>query len=195
MLLVRNSKMKKSGDSSNVIYNFGIPALISTTGLKTCPNAQECAVGCFARSGAYRFSNVVKAYEKRLQAALSPTFSNQIQEELNNIKKRHPTKEVIIRIHDSGDFFDETYFKKWLIVILNNLDVKFYAYTKMVRMFKSKPLPKNFTLIFSYGGKEDHLIDPNIDRHSFVFENIIGLIKSGYINASENDLEALMEKS
>jgi hypothetical protein len=190
-LLVQNSKIKKSGNNEIVVYNFGIPALKSKQGLSTCPMASKCAVGCYARSGAYLFSNAALAYENRLKAALSPQFSALIQVELNAAKKRAKTKKIYIRIHDSGDFFSPEYFKKWLVVMLNNPEVTFYAYTKMVSFFKGIKLPSNFILIYSLGGREDNLIDQNTDRHSRVFETIEALTNSGYVNASSDDLQAL----
>jgi len=188
-LLVQNSKMKKA---SQLVYNFGMPALESNTGLKTCPNAGKCAIGCFAKSGAYLFSNVAKAYETRLQVALSDDFSSLIQTELNAIIKRNKNNApLFIRIHDSADFFDETYYNKWLVIMLNNPNVNFYAYTKMISFFKARKIPSNFTVIFSYGGKEDHLIDPINDRHSLVFENAIDLVNANYVNASHDDMLAI----
>lgn len=190
-LLVQNSKIKKSGNSEIVVYNFGIPALKSKAGLSTCPMASKCAVGCYAKSGAYLFSNVAKAYENRLKVAQGDKFTQLIQVELNAAIKRAKTKKVYIRQHDSGDWFSPEYFKKWLIIMLNNPNVQFYSYTKMVSFFKGMSLPSNFTLIYSLGGHEDHLIDRNIDRHSRVFETIEDLINAGYVDASSDDLRAL----
>jgi len=71
-------------------------------------------------------------------------------------------------------------------------DVEFYAYTKMVSMVQGAGVrPSNFTVIFSYGGKEDHLIDVSYDRHSQVFSDIEGLLQAGYIDASQDDSKAL----
>jgi hypothetical protein len=190
-LLVQNSKIKKSGNNEIVVYNFGIPALKSKDGLSTCPMAGKCAVGCYAKSGAYLFSNVAQAYENRLVAAQSDNFGAMIQTELNSAKKRAKTKKVYIRIHDSGDFFSPEYFKKWLVVMLNNPTVTFYAYTKMISFFKGIKLPSNFTLIYSLGGRQDSLIDQANDRHSRVFETIEELTAAGYVDTSKDDLKAL----
>ena len=187
-LLTQNSKMKKSGLGN--IYNFGIPAFKSSTGLMTCPMAKACAVGCYARSGAYLFSNVAKAYEYRLAQTLKADFKDQIQTEINKLVKKHKT--VMIRIHDSGDFYNVEYVKKWFEIMQSNPSVSFYAYTKMITLFESlKPeLPSNFKLIYSYGGKEDAKIKAT-DRHSKVFETIEALKASGYVDTSSDDLMAL----
>jgi hypothetical protein len=189
-LLTRNGKMKKS---SEYIYNFGIPAYQSTTGLKTCPNAGACAIGCYARSGAYLFSNVAKVFEWRLEQTHRADFEYAIQQEINKKKVK------FLRIHDSGDFFHLNYLKKWIRIALANPDVTFYAYTKQVEMVKKARenyyWPNNFIIIFSFGGLQDNLIDITRDRHSLVFPSLYAAKKAGYANASENDAVAFQSKN
>ena len=184
MLLTRNSKIKKSKKRT---FNFGIPAYQSTTGVKTCPNAAACINGCYAQAGAYIFSNVAQAFERRLTIAQSDDFVTLM------IKEIDVNKAERIRIHDSGDFFNEEYLYKWLTIMTLRPSVEFYAYTKMVSMFKAvqASLPKNFTVIFSFGGTEDKLIDVNKDRHSLVFTSEKELKAAGYANASDQDDVAL----
>lgn len=189
-LLAQNSKIKNSGSDSVLVFNFGIPAFQSKTGLKTCPNAGICASGCYARSGAYLFSNVAKKFEERLAATLKIDFVNKMQDDINIVIKKAKGRKIYIRIHDSGDFYSEEYFNKWNIIIFNNPEITFYAYTKQIEMFKrleSSLLP-NFILTFSFGGKQDALIDVKNDRHSMVFESTSILKKQGYIDASSHDL-------
>jgi hypothetical protein len=184
MFLVRNSKIKKSAKRT---FNFGIPAYQSNTGLKTCPNAGACAKGCYALAGAYRFSNVAQAFERRLTATQDDAFVDQM---LADIDKQRAER---IRIHDSGDFYNEEYLDRWLRIMRARPQVEFYAYTKMVSLFKkrSKDLPKNFTVIYSFGGTEDRLIDVKRDRHSLVFESVAQLKACGYSDASKQDDVAL----
>lgn len=183
--------MQKTG---TVIFNFGIPAFRSDTGLITCPNAKNCVAGCYARSGTYRFSVAVKAYEKRLAVTLSDNFVQVMSSAIQLKKIEAGKKSLFIRIHDSGDFYNEVYLKKWIDIINNNPSVQFYAYTKQVAMFKKFKalglIPDNFTTIFSLGGKQDHLIDVNTDRHAKVYSSSRKLDK-GYINATNNDLFAI----
>ena len=63
----------------------------------------------------------------------------------------------------------------------------------MVSLFKrrSQDLPKNFTVIYSFGGTEDRLIDVEQDRHSLVFESVAQLKACGYSDASNQDDVAL----
>jgi hypothetical protein len=186
MYLVRNSKIKKSAKRT---FNFGIPAYQSNTGLKTCPNAGACAKGCYALAGAYRFSNVAQAFERRLTATQSDNF---IISMLADIDKQRAER---VRIHDSGDFYNEEYLNRWIKIIEARPSVLFYAYTKMISMIKrrQKDLPKNLTIIFSFGGTEDRLIDVDKDRHSLVFESVEQLQACGYADASNQDDIALGE--
>jgi len=197
--LKQNAKMIKSGKSDKVIFNFGIPAFRSKTGLVTCPNAGACAAGCYARSGTYNFSNVVNAYEKKLELVQSDEFVPVINAEIALIKVKNKGKQVFIRIHDSGDFFDMTYWTKWQSIIQSNSDVQFYAYTKQVEMFKTEAANHkelaNFVLIFSLGGKQDHLIDRANERHSRVFESQESLSQAGYNDTTNDDLKAIDKAS
>ena len=185
--LTQNSKMKKM--SGVKTFNWGIPAYRAANGFKTCPNAAACAKGCYATQGAYLFSNVAKVFEARLQLALSPKFVDVISAELTRRKVQR------LRIHDSGDFFSAEYLDAWLRIMRANPSVQFYAYTKMISLFKryaaEGKIPANFSVIYSYGGTEDRLIDRKTDRHSWVFASENELKTQGYANASKDDTVAL----
>jgi len=187
--LTQNSKIKSM--SGIKTYNFGIPAYKSNTGLVTCPMADKCVKGCYATMGTYRFSNVARAFEERLQLTLSDSFVQVIDSE---IKRR---KVLRVRIHDSGDFYSPVYLSKWLEIMRLNPSTQFYAYTKMVKVFKDFEnrglMPVNFNYIYSYGGKQDNLIKAENERHSRVFESLEQLIEQGYIDASKDDNLALTD--
>jgi Gene product 88 len=189
--LSQNGKMKKIETAD--VYNWGIPAFMSKNGTRTCPMAGVCASGCYAQSGSYRYSNVASKYESRLELALSPQFETVIGQEIQYVKARASKrgKPCIIRIHDSGDFFSKEYTEKWLNIIQSHSDIVFYAYTKQVSQFKALDLPPNLIMIYSYGGREDHLIDPERDRHSAVFQDEKSLNEAGYANASQDDMVAI----
>lgn len=186
--LTQNSKLKKTSKKEGErAFNWGIPALKSASGFATCPNAGACALGCYAQAGAYRFSNVAATFERRLALTRSAEFEATILAELR--RKRVS----VLRVHDSGDFYSEEYARRWFAVMRAAPKVKFYAYTKQVAMFKAMrlELPANFTLIYSFGGKQDKLIDVKRDRHSLVFETLEDLKAAGYVDTTENDLNAI----
>ena len=177
--LTQNSKMK---NSSTPTYNWGIPAFMSKSGMRTCPFAGECVKGCYARQGAYVWSNVSPAFERRLELSQSDDFVPAISLEI----KRRRIKRV--RIHDSGDFYSTEYRDRWFDIMDACPDVEFYAYTKSFPFFEGVTLPSNFTLIFSEGGK---LEVPSESRHSRVFESKDELDAAGYADASKDDSVAL----
>jgi hypothetical protein len=198
-LLTQNGKMKKSSQNGITNVNWTIPAFQSSTGLKTCPNAGLCSIGCYARSGAYMFSNVKRAHEAKLALTQSDTFVGLIIADIDLWLKKRNTKHLKVRIHDAGDFYSVSYLDKW-VKIMNHFEtdsrVSFYAYTKQVELFKtSKGIPSNFTVIFSQGGKQDHLIDITKDRHARVFQTIEALESAGYQNGTEDDMVAACGKS
>ena len=191
----QNAKMRKSSQNDIHLYNWGIPAYKSNTGVITCPNASKCISGCYAKSGAYLFSNVAKAYESRLKLTQHVEFKTVIKYHIDKLLKKHKTGQVLIRIHDSGDFYSPEYLEAWCSIARqyhNETRLKFYAYTKMVQLCKDHAnIPNNLILIYSFGGRQDELINVNVDRHSFVFETVEHLELMGYSNASQDDTIAL----
>ena len=182
-LLTKNTKIAKSNVRA---YNFGIPAWRSQAGFATCPFAGICAKGCYAQAGAYRFSNVAKAFEERLALTRKPAeFFERITREIDRKRVER------LRVHDSGDFYSPEYLQLWLDVAFARPHVQFYAYTKSVAWVKeamaAKQVPDNFTFVFSYGGKQDALINREIDRHSWVFSSKQAMLDAGYADTTETD--------
>lgn len=213
-ILRQNSELRKDR-----IWNYSIPAwyaiLPSGERFMTCPKAGPCAQFCYARSGAYRFSNVLKAHTANLTRYLDnrEEWIGAIIAELQRRKFR-PNGEprslpiedddwlrawadaggAAVRIHDSGDFFSEQYLRDWLEIAQAVPDVLFYAYTKEIEMFRSVPEADqiaNFRYLFSTGGQTDHLIDPERDRHADVFPSLEATLAAGYQSQDENDLLAV----
>lgn len=189
--------MKRSSSDGVHVYNFGIPAFRSKSGLATCPMAGRCASGCYAMSGTYRFSNVAKAYETRLELTQSPNFQSIIMAELSKLTLKHKTGQILIRVHDSGDFYTKDYQQAWYKIAALNPRIQFYAYTKMISQSRSLESlkPSNFRLIYSQGGKEDALINADTDMHAKVFESLESLVKSRYVDGTESDLVAALGSS
>lgn len=197
-LFTQNKKIKDSNSENYIVVNFGIPAYQADDGFKTCPMAGTCKIGCYAQQGAYVWSNVKPAYEYRLQQTKLPenefieVFSKELKSWNNKAMKQG--KQLVVRIHDSGDFYSLDYALKWFKVMELFDDVIFYAYTKMIPMFKlfqkRNPVPSNFRLIYSFGGLADDKIDVNKDFHSQVFSSLDELQAYGYSDCTKNDLVA-----
>lgn len=184
-----NSKLNETAKHFDVkILNFSIPSgNDKLTGKITCPFAGPCLKLCYAKKGFYAFSNVQKALSERYLATKEQIFEERI---ISQITKLKTDKQVYIRIHDSGDFYSLAYFEKWISIANKLPNIRFYAYTKSHSILREQILPENFDLIYSYGSKNDHLINDNIERHAKIFDTLEQLESNGYINASKLDLLA-----
>jgi len=188
-LIASNSKLRKSH-----IHQWTIPALSASVvkngklqTVTTCPAAGTCAEACYACQGAYNFKGSVVAHTRKLQFMRDnpETWHDQIVAEIASKRKLKA-----FRIHDSGDFMSMSYAVQWFKVCEALPNVQFYAYTKMIRMFKgalADHIPANLSLIYSYGGKHDADIDPRKDRHSKVFSSVEAMHAAGYHDTSKTD--------
>jgi hypothetical protein len=72
-----------------------------------------------------------------------------------------------MRIHSSGDFFNQAYFNAWLLVAQAMPEKIFYAYTKSVKLWVNRldEIPTNLHLTASLGGKNDELIHIHNLKH------------------------------
>ena len=184
-LLTQNSKLKKTSKELGLrVFNFGIPAYKSASGKLTCPMADECVKFCYAKKGAYIWSNVKPAFEKRYQLTKTDNFVEAMNAE---IRKKKPD---YVRVHDSGDYYSRAYLKKWIDIANSNPNVRFYSYTNMIDMMLKTSLPSNYDIIFSDSGKQKHLIDETKHRHTKIFSSHADLDRASYTDASSIDLMA-----
>lgn len=204
------------------IWNWTIPAWYATrpdgTRFKTCPHAGICAQYCYARQGTYLFPSVTAAHHANLERVLADLdrWADDMVTELGHRRFRptgHPrdigidhrlvdpslldwvtTGGAAVRIHDAGDFFSDEYLAAWAGVADRVDDVLFYAYTHEVSRTKRLEhlFPVNLRVLFSTGGLEDHLIDPDTDRHADVFPSEEAIGHAGYESQDGNDLLAVL---
>lgn len=185
--------------------------------VNVCPQAGACAKLCYARTGTFMFPAVKAAHQRNLDLVLDdlPAWRTLMASELGHRRFRpsgvprmpwlgrghlHPVVANLldagaaaVRIHDSGDFLSEEYLRAWLWVAGETPDVLFYAYTKEVALFKGllthdRPAPPNFLWVYSLGGRQDHLIDRDRDRHAEVFPDETAIRAAGYVNQDAHDL-------
>lgn len=184
-LLTQNSKLKKTSKLTGLrVFNFGIPAYKSATGKLTCPFAGDCVKFCYAQKGAYSWSNVKPAFEKRYELTKTDDFVNEMNKE---IAKKKPD---YVRVHDSGDYYSKAYLDKWIEIAIHNPHVRFYSYTNSVELLKAADLPDNYDIIFSDSGKQKDKINTKVDRHTRIFATLADMTLAGYTNAMETDLNA-----
>lgn len=143
---------------TGVVHEFNLP-----TGT-TCPFALECKVtvnrvtGKFdVNKGQYR---CYAASAERFPAVREHRWAN-FELVRNGNKPEVPKDCTAIRIHASGDFFNQQYFDMWLELAIENPNVEMWAYTKSIRYWVNRldSIPGNLILTASYGGREDYLIE------------------------------------
>jgi hypothetical protein len=174
-LLSQNSKMKESSTNEIKILNWSLPAV------KTCPFAGECKKFCYASKGFYRFKGVANKHASNYSVTLTDAFIPLMSHEIAHYKSK--VKKLMVRIHDTGDFYSVEYLEKWLKIIELHKDVDFYAYTKSIPFFKGRQLPDNFRVIYSFGGLKDNMINKESDRHAVVVKEVT----ADYVDGSNDD--------
>ena len=160
-----NAKLHKT------IHTFSLPAGHSCPGADIClakadrdtgkiTDGKNQEIRCFAASQEALYTNTRKArwhnYDLLKEVKTLAKMQKLINESL-------PKSAEIIRVHVSGDFFNQNYFDAWLNTAIANPGVKFYAYTKSVNywMARTDLIPDNFRLTGSIGGKHDAIIQSN----------------------------------
>lgn len=175
-MLKQNTKMKNSIGEDVVFYNLGLPAikglLFDESDKKfkvvsTCPMAGACQQYCYAHKGGYvQFKGSTELATKMLNFLINDPegFKAKLSAELATAVKsatRSGTK-VILRWHDSGDFFSPSYKDLAFEVAEKFPTVKFYAYTKDASI-ASGNAPENFIFNFSQGAKPSEEDKVNFD--------------------------------
>lgn len=93
-----------------------------------------------------------------------------------------PKKFTTMRVHVSGDYYNENYFLAWREAAKLNPDKKFYSYTKRADLLvKHGQVDGNHSCVASFGGTMDHLIE----QHGLVSARVV----FSYEEAKEKNLE------
>ena len=162
-----------------VIYTFSLPAGTS------CPFAVECKAiadkawgfitdgikqlyRCYAASDEARSPQVRAARHWNFELLKHETE----HEMFRRLNASLPKKAMIIRIHVSGDFFNQKYFNAWVKIANNHKDILFYAYTKSLRYwidYNPYKIPKNLKLTASLDNSNQHLVK----QHKLKFAKVV----------------------
>ena len=189
-ILGYNGKMKKTEAEHPelMLRCFTLPACATC-----CPNAGKCKFNCYAKKGRMACATQSNAYLENFAMVKDGTLWKQLDAEITILECRakREGKQLRIRVHDAGDFFSVEYTNRWMDVMRNHPDVVFYAYTKMVKMFKYGNrinMADNFRYVLSYGGTEDEDIK-DYDRKAIVISEDME-IPTGYVDGSHDDYYA-----
>lgn len=184
-----NEKLNKpNGDTYNII-GFGIPAdydfILNGETVNTCPSALACRGVCYAKQGRYAMRNVMDARKHNLDLSLMDHFAGMVIADLQRMRKVNT-----VRIHDSGDFYNQEYYNKWCHIAKALPHITFYAYTKTVNMDLWTNKPSNLKITQSLGGKHDGMVDMTMP-HSRIFATHEDRINAGYVDGNVNDVPAI----
>jgi hypothetical protein len=153
MKFVKNTKYY-----SGIVYEWNLP-----TGT-TCPFALECKVTVDRTTGKFNIhKGQYKCYAagpERFPGVREHRWKN-FEYVKKNLVPEIPNNCKAIRVHASGDFFNQAYFDMWVNIAINNPDIEIWAYTKSLNYWINRinDIPNNLTLTASRGGKLDYLID------------------------------------
>ena len=137
-----NEKLVSNDYISFIIWN--LPAV------KTCPfRTPHCEAKCYAIKAEQAYPDCLPSRERNFKESMRDDFVDRaIYTILNAIRFDRKHRKIVVRIHESGDFYNREYAMKWLKVAeaLKHENVVFIAYTKSVTYFDGVKLPKNFRL-------------------------------------------------
>lgn len=138
-----NLKLRNSEHTRFIIWN--LPAK------STCPYATNgCRGKCYACKNE-RYDNVRESRRRNFHASTSDTFDSEMIDALSRVifAQNNINKRIIVRIHESGDFYNKEYALKWVRIaeaFKNVRRVVFLAYTKSVVFFEGVDVPKNLVI-------------------------------------------------
>ncbi len=187
--ILGNAKLQKtSGNGFGRVIGYGIPPdfdfEVDGSNFNTCPGALACRAVCYAKQGAYNWPATKAARQRALESTLSQSF---VDDAVADLKRMRGVG--VVRIHDSGDFYSQTYLDKWVAIARAFPNIIFYAYTKSVTL-DFTGIPENFRVTFSLGGKYDSQVDLS-KPHSRIFTTHEDMERAGYVDGGKSDAPAI----
>lgn len=139
---------KLAADEKIAFLIWSIPAVL------TCPGATvECMRNCYARRDerflSVRISRIINyLISKRpdFETILESAINAAIYTKKGDLRKRYQGKEIVFRLHESGDFYSDRYMLAWFHVAAKFPEITFFTYTKSFRMYERNiaAKPNNF---------------------------------------------------
>lgn len=137
-----NAKLISNDNTLFLIWN--LPARM------TCPNkTHNCSVFCYAVKAEILYKDCMPSRQRNFKESLKDDFADRMTFTiLKAIRYDRKHRKVVVRIHESGDFYNVKYANAWLKVMenLKGENVVFIAYTKSFAYFDGISLPHNFRL-------------------------------------------------
>jgi hypothetical protein len=124
---------------SKKIKIFNLPAG------RSCPAMDKCYKNCYAKKAERQYPAVRASRERNFRLAKENT------QMLKGMILKDLKDGDVVRIHESGDMFNQAYIDMWADIAKERPNVMFYTYTKTEHLFdfsKLKSLP-NFNVVSS----------------------------------------------
>ena len=118
-------------------------AIFNISAIRSCPNCSSCASTCYAFDTECYRKNVKEFRKRNWDISKTDLF---VPEMIRQIVK---SKKKIVRIHESGDFYDPSYIFKWSQIISALPKVKFFGFTKVEDALVLNVF-KNCNIIYSF---------------------------------------------
>ncbi len=136
-----NKKLVPNDEIAFLIWN--LPAVT------TCPYATEhCKHFCYAKKAETAYPDCLPCRQRNFEESRRADFVDNMTYTI--LKRRNGTRKkwLVVRIHESVDFYNPTYAAAWLQIMRNctGEKIKFIAYTKSFPFFDGVDLPSNFFL-------------------------------------------------
>jgi hypothetical protein len=141
---VTPNRLVKGNSKLHNILIFDMPAIA------TCLNCEDCKSMCYAMKAQNMYLDT-----KVFRYTNYSLFLNKRSELFNLIiTQLQGSKQSVVRIHSSGDFFNQDYIEFWCNIISLFPNKRFYAYTKVDKILDFSTINKlgNFNLISSIIG-------------------------------------------
>lgn len=143
-----NLKLADTDKVSFIIWN--LPAVL------TCPyRTKMCEDSCYAIKAEKQYG--YDCLRRRFANYVLSTKDNFVEMMIKHLEskiKHHSRKgkTIVVRIHESGDFYNKVYAMKWLAIAeyfenrYSDRRVVFMAYTKSIPYFEGEHVPTNFCI-------------------------------------------------
>jgi len=135
---------------------------------------KEAEIRCYAARAQAQYPAAYKNAHKNLDLLIAAKKENGMEGMrdllIKSIKYHGLANEKLIRVHEAGDFFLNTYFKAWMETAKAFPKTLFYAYTTSLNfwLYNRASVPSNFKLIASMDKNNAKTILDNNLRYSVV---------------------------
>ena len=170
-----NKKLQPDENTDFIIWN--LPAIF------TCPfRTILCTLSCYAVKAEKYRKNVLPARVRNYLISRRADFVDVMTAAIMKIAANSKKKYIIVRIHESGDFYNRAYAEKWLQIMRNcsgDKRIKFIAYTKSFPYFDGVRLPKNFSLRASIWDDTPEAMREIVKRNDWSIYTAVPEFKTG----------------